>query len=95
MQSVEDKTASIINRMGKNITEFAQRLALEHSNNPIRFDLKALTVVADRPDKPISLEKMGGTANWVGYHLAIHFALHKHFIEAKCPTPRFIFLDQP
>lgn len=93
--NIEDKTDSIINRLSNDITEFARRLGLEHSNNPIRFNLKNLTIVADRPDKPFALEKMGGAANWVGYHLAMHFALHKHFIEANCSTPRFIFLDQP
>lgn len=94
-EDIEDKTVSIINRMGASITKYSQHLELEHSDNPIRFDLKKLTVVADRPDKPIALEKMGGAANWVGYHLATHFALHKHFIEARCPVPRFLFLDQP
>lgn len=94
-EDIEDKIVSIINRIGATITKYSQHLELEHSDNPVRFDLKKLTVVADRPDKPITLEKMGGAANWVGYHLATHFALHKHFIEARCPVPRFLFLDQP
>lgn len=94
-EDIEDKTASILNRIGTTITTLAQELGLEHGDNPIRFDLRNLTVVADRPDKPISLEKMGGAANWVGYHLAVHLALHKHFIENNCPVPRFLFLDQP
>jgi hypothetical protein len=38
---------------------------------------------------------MGSGANWVAYHLLIHFALHKHFIKAGRPVPRFLFIDQP
>ncbi|HHX62451.1 MAG TPA: DUF3732 domain-containing protein [Epulopiscium sp.] len=94
-ENIEDKTDSILNRIGNSISQYAKELELEHSENPIRFDLKGLTVVADRRDKPVPLEKMGGAANWVGYHLAVHFALHKHFIENNCPVPRFLFLDQP
>ena len=38
---------------------------------------------------------MGSGANWLGYHLAIHAALHSWFIQRKRPVPRFLFLDQP
>jgi hypothetical protein len=38
---------------------------------------------------------MGSGANWVSYHLLIHFALHKHFIQAHRPVPRFLVIDQP
>ena len=94
-ENIEENMTSILNRIGITMTSWAQKLDLEHSCNPIRFDLKNLTIVSDSITKPIPLEKMGGGANWVGFHLVIYFALHKHFVENNCPIPRFIFLDQP
>ena len=38
---------------------------------------------------------MGSAENWVGYHLIVHFALHKWFVKKKRPVPRFLFIDQP
>ena len=41
------------------------------------------------------MERMGSGANWVGYHLIAHLALHKWFATKQRPVPRFLFLDQP
>jgi hypothetical protein len=38
---------------------------------------------------------MGSGANWLACHLLIHFAIHKHFVQANRPVPRFLILDQP
>jgi hypothetical protein len=81
--------------MGIQMTEWAQRMNLEHSDNPIRFDLKQLTVIADREDRPIPLSNMGSGENWVGYHLITHFVLHQIFRRGHRPVPQFIFFDQP
>lgn len=77
------------------MTVWAPKLDLEHQNAPIRFDLKKLTIFADTPKKSIPLSNMGSGANWLACHLLIHFALHKHFINAQRPVPRFLILDQP
>lgn len=91
----EERIVSILNRIGIQMTEWSNRLQLEHSGNPVRFDLSKLTIVIDKKDRPIPLEKMGSGENWVGYHLITYLALHKHFCEDNRPVPRFIFLDQP
>ena len=57
--------------------------------------LKKLTIFADTPTKSIPLLNMGSGANWLACHLLIHFALHKHFVNADRPVPRFLILDQP
>ena len=77
------------------MTEWARRLQLEHSTHPLRFNLKKLTIVADTPDGPIPMDRMGSGENWVGYHLIGHLALHGWFTEHNRPVPRFLFLDQP
>ena len=90
----EERLVSILNRIGMQMTEWANLLQLEHSQNPVRLDLTKLTVVVDR-DRPIPLYHMGSGENWVGFHLITHLALHKHFTEYSRPVPRFLFLDQP
>ncbi|MEH2337868.1 DUF3732 domain-containing protein [Nostoc sp.] len=86
---------SILNRIGQQMTEWAKQLKLEHSDSPYRFELNKLTVIADRPERPIPMARMGGGENWLGCHLITLLALHKHFVERKRPVPHFLFLDQP
>ena len=87
--------SSILNLIGKQMTEWARQLELEHSDSPYRLDLNKLTVVADRPERPIPMDRMGGGENWLGCHLIALLALHKHFIERNRPVPHFLILDQP
>jgi len=49
----EERLNSILNHIGIQMTEWSRRLELEHSDYPIRLDIKRLTVVADREDRPI------------------------------------------
>ncbi len=91
----EERLTSILNRIGIQMTEWAKKLDLEHSDNPIRFDLKKLTVIADKEDCPIPLYNMGSGENWVGYHLITYLALHQMFKKGCRPVPQFIFFDQP
>lgn len=91
----ENRMNSILNIINTQMTEWEKLLDLEHQSSPIRFDIKKLTIFADTPKKSIQLSNMGSGANWVAFHLLIHFALHKYFIEAERPVPRFIIFDQP
>lgn len=90
----QDLLASIVNRMGLQMTIWAERLQLEH-RAPYRLDLNNLTVVADPPGRPIPMQRMGGGKNWLGCHLVALLALHEHFVQNKCPVPGFLVLDQP
>lgn len=91
----EERLNSILNQINNQMTNWSKNLDLEHQDAPIRFDIKKLTIFADTPTKSIPLNQMGSGANWVAYHLLIHFALHKHFVKADRPVPRFLILDQP
>jgi hypothetical protein len=91
----ENRLNAVLNQINNQMTNWASGLDLEHQDAPIRFDIKKLTIFADTPTKSIALNHMGSGANWVAYHLLIHFALHKHFVKAKRPVPRFLILDQP
>jgi hypothetical protein len=91
----ESRLSSVLNQINIQMTSWSSLLDLEHQDSPIRFDLKRMTIFADTPQRSIPLPQMGSGANWVAYHLLIHFALHKHFVRAERPVPRFLVLDQP
>jgi DNA repair ATPase RecN len=94
-ESVQERLESILHLLSQDMSTWAKCLKLEHSEYPLRLDVKHLTVVADTIDGPIPMERMGSGENWVGYHLIAHFALHKCFVEKNRPVPRFLFIDQP
>ncbi len=91
----QELVASFLNRLGLQMTEWAKELQLEHSASPVRLDMSRLTLVVDREDRPIPMDRMGSGENWVGYHLVALLALHKLFVQKERPVPRFLFLDQP
>jgi hypothetical protein len=93
--SKQDKLDAIMNKINLQMSNWAKYLDLEYENAAIRFNPSKLMLYADTNDKSIPLTKMGSGANWVSYHLLIHFGLHKHFIQKNRPVPRFLILDQP
>jgi len=94
-ESKEEKLAAIINKINLQMSSWVSSLDVEYEDSPIRFDASRLTLIADTPTTSIPLSRMGSGANWVSYHLLIHFALHKHFIQANRPVPNFLIIDQP
>ena len=92
---IHEKLESILSLIDCEMTKWARQLELEHSERPLRFNLKKLTIIADSPDGPIPMERMGSGENWVGYHLIGHLAFHKWFAQQARPVPHFLFLDQP
>lgn len=94
-ETIEGRMQSFIGRMSQDMSEWARRLNLEFADSPLRLDPKRLTVVADTDDGPVPMERMGSGANWVGYHLIAHLALHRWFVTKRRPVPRFLFVDQP
>ncbi len=90
-----EQLTSRLNIVGRTMTELAQQLGLEHVEDGVRLDLANLTVVTDTNTGPLPLVRIGSGANWVGYHLATHLALHKYFTENDRPVPRFLMIDQP
>jgi hypothetical protein len=77
------------------MTDWAKYLQLEYQDYRYRFDLQKLTVIVDRPDRPIPMERMGSGENWLGCHLITLLSIHKFFRQQNRPVPGFIFFDQP
>jgi hypothetical protein len=94
-ETIQEKTESILSIISHDMSNWAQDLRLEHSEYPLRLDLRKLLVVADTASGPVAMDKMGSGENWVGYHLIAHLALHNWFVMRNRPVPRFLFIDQP
>lgn len=95
VDALEERKQSALSRIQVDMTTWAKTLELEHCNSPYRLDLNKVTVVVDKPERPVPLKQLGSGSNWVGVHLVTYFALHKFFIEGKRPVPSFLFIDQP
>jgi Protein of unknown function (DUF3732) len=94
-EAMEERLTTALSLVGRDLTNYAGRLQLEHGENNLRLDRKNLTVVADTVHGPLSLPQIGSGENWVGYHVAAHLALHKLFRARERPVPSFLMLDQP
>lgn len=94
-ETKEEKLFSIINKINLHMSNWVDDLDVEYEDALIRFDLSKLTLIADIVNKSIPLSQLGSGANWVSYHLLIHFGLHEHFIQLNRPVPRFLMIDQP
>lgn len=93
--TVEERKQSILNRMSVDMSTWAKELELEYCDSPYRLDMGQVTVVVDKPERPVPLQQLGSGSNWVGIHLIAYFALQKYFISQARPVPRFLFIDQP
>ncbi|GGX75813.1 DUF3732 domain-containing protein [Streptomyces hiroshimensis] len=90
-----DRLASCLSLINQKIAAKARTLGLEHSEHPVRLDLRRLSIVADTPRGPVPLSDMGSGENWLGYHIAALLSLHEWFAERGRPLPRVLVLDQP
>ena len=93
--AVQERLTTTLNLLARELTGIAKDLKLEHAENPLRLDLKRLTLVADTDDGPLLLSQMGSGENWVGYHVAMHLSLHKLLRRLRRPVPGLLMLDQP
>lgn len=77
--------------------DWKRKLDLEDEDAIVNFDSKRMQIYSISRDneKYVPLDQMGSGANWVGFHLLIHFALHKFFVKNDRPVPHFLILDQP
>jgi hypothetical protein len=91
----DERLASVLNSISSLASGYIKRLGAEFSEFPFRLDLSHLTLVADRPDRPVPMFRTGGGENHLAYHLAALLALHQFAVAAKRPLPGFLFIDQP
>ena len=90
-----ERLASTLNNIGTHMSGYITALGGEFGQFPARLDLNQLTVVIDRPSRPIYMPRTGGGENHLAYHLAALLALHRFAANNHQPLPRFLLIDQP
>lgn len=95
LDDTNERMLSVINNISSHMTQYIRELGAEFSEYPFRLDLTKLTVVVDRPERPVPMSRTGGGENHLAYHLSAILALHKFSMSNRRPIPQFLFVDQP
>jgi hypothetical protein len=90
-----DRLTSILNNISAQVSRYIQTFEAEFSAFPARLDLNHLTIIFDRPDRPVPMSRTGGGENHLAYHLSALLALHLFASKNNCPIPQFLLIDQP
>lgn len=91
----DERLRSILNIISIQVSAFIRRFEAEFRDYPARLDLANITLVFDRPERPIPMSRTGGGENHLAYHLAALLAIHQFSVRNKRPLPRFLLIDQP
>jgi hypothetical protein len=92
--TIQAKMDSCLSNVNRYLSDYARQIDLEYSDSPLRIDPRALTIVADTPERPVPMRDIGSGENHVGYHIVAHLALHTWFANRERPVPAFLLLDQ-
>lgn len=91
----DERLVSILNNISAQITRYIQMFNAEFGPYPARLNLSHLTIIFDRPERSVPMDRTGGGANHVAYHLSALLALHLFAAQNNRPIPRFLLIDQP
>lgn len=90
-----ERLASILNNISVNLSRYIHKFNAEFSPYPARLNLPQLTIIFDRPERPVPMARTGGGENHLAYHLSALLALHLFAAKNNRPIPRFLLIDQP
>lgn len=90
-----ERLASILNNISAQLTQYTQAFNAEFGPYPARLDLGQMTIIFDRPDRPVPMSRTGGGENHLAYHLSALLALHRFSAKNNRPIPQFLLIDQP
>lgn len=90
-----ERLASILNNISAQISLYINKFNAEFGPYPARLNLPQLTIIFDRPERPVPMARTGGGENHLAYHLSALLALHRFAAQNSRPIPRFLLIDQP
>lgn len=90
-----ERLASILNNISAQVTRYVQKFEAEFRDFPARLNLTHLTIIFDRPERPVPMSRTGGGENHLAYHLSALLSLHLFAVQNNRPIPRFLLIDQP
>jgi hypothetical protein len=91
----ESRLVGTLSNIAMHMSSYIKDLNGEFAEFPARLDLHNLTVVIDRPGRPVYMNKSGGGASHLAYHIAALLSLHRFAADYAQPLPRFLVIDQP
>jgi hypothetical protein len=90
-----ERLTSILNNISAQMSKYIQKFNAEFGPYPARLNLPQLTIIFDRPERPVPMARTGGGENHLAYHLSALLALHFFAAKNNRPIPRFLLIDQP
>lgn len=90
-----ERLTSILNNISAQVTNYIRKFDAEFQDFPARLSLPQLTIIFDRPERPVPMSRTGGGENHLAYHLSALLALHLFAAQNNRPIPRFLLIDQP
>ncbi|KAA0696104.1 DUF3732 domain-containing protein [Halopseudomonas laoshanensis] len=90
-----ERLTSILNNISAQMSRYIQKFHAEFGPYPARLSLPQLTIIFDRPERPVPMGRTGGGENHLAYHLSALLALHLFAVQNNRPIPRFLLIDQP
>ena len=90
-----ERLTSILSNISAHVSRYIQDFNAEFSPYPARLNLPQLTIIFDRPERPVPMGRTGGGENHLAYHLSALLALHLFAAQNNRPIPRFLLIDQP
>jgi hypothetical protein len=95
VDDTNERLTSILNNVSAQLSKYIQKFNAEFGPYPARLNLAQLTIIFDRPERPVPMSRTGGGENHLAYHLSALLALHYFAAKNACPIPRFLLIDQP
>lgn len=86
---------SKLNIISMFLSQYIKQFEVEFGEFPARLDLTNITIVLDRPQRPVPMNRTGGGANHLAYHISALLALHLFAFKNNGPIPQFLLIDQP
>lgn len=90
-----ERLTSILSNISAQVTRYIRKFEAEFQDFPARLNLSQLTIIFDRPERPVPMSRTGGGENHLAYHLSALLALHLFAAQNNRPIPRFLLIDQP
>jgi len=90
-----ERLVSILNNISAQLSQYTQAFNAEFGSYPARLDLSRMTIIFDRPERPVPMNRTGGGENHLAYHLSALLALHRFAAKNNRPIPQFLLIDQP
>ncbi|MDB5356866.1 MAG: hypothetical protein JWN24_3319 [Phycisphaerales bacterium] len=91
----DERLTSILNGISAQVSRYVENFNAEFAPYPARLNLPQLTIIFDRPERPVPMGRTGGGENHLAYHLSALLALHRFAAKNNRPIPRFLMIDQP